>query len=238
LRGLQAAHEHGVVHRDLKPGNLALTPDGLLKVLDFGLARLERLTLPEVGEATGSTETAVGRVVGTPAYMAPEQLRGKGVGLTDAVLHEAPAAPRSVSGGVSPGLEAVILKCLDKDPELRYQTAKELLVDLERLHVSATSGASSQPVALDESGRRRRRRRVALIAVASLVAAATAGLWVLRPPRPPRITNSRPLTGGMDELSIDRGWASDGTRVYYLAGTRIVFAGRADGSLILAEGLR
>ncbi len=163
-RGLQAAHEHGVIHRDLKPGNLALTPDGLLKVLDFGLARLERLTLPEVGEKTASTDTAVGHVVGTPAYMAPEQLRGKGVDartdvygagaclyelatgrrpfggqsgveLTDAVLHEAPAAPRSVSGTVSPGLEAVILKCLDKDPELRYQTAKELLVDLERLQV-------------------------------------------------------------------------------------------------------
>ena len=137
-RGLQAAHEHGVIHRDLKPGNLALTPDGLLKILDFGLARLERLT-PAVGEKTASTDTAVGHVVGTPAYMAPEQLRGKGVDartdvygagaclyelatgrrpfgsksgveLTDAVLHEAPASPRSVSGTVSPGLEAVILK--------------------------------------------------------------------------------------------------------------------------------
>jgi eukaryotic-like serine/threonine-protein kinase len=246
-RGLQAAHEHGVVHRDLKPGNLALTPDGLLKVLDFGLARLERLTLPEAGEATGSTDTAVGHVVGTPAYMAPEQLRGKGVDartdvygagaclyelvtgrrpfgsksaveLTDAVLHEAPVAPRSVSGTVSPGLEAVILKCLDKDPELRYQTAKELLVDLERLQVSATSGGASQPVAvaLAESDRRRRRRRVALAVVATLVVAAAAGLWLLRSPRPPRITNARPLTGGMDGLHTGGGWATDGTRVYYL----------------------
>jgi serine/threonine protein kinase len=135
-RGLQAAHEHGVVHRDLKPGNLALTSDGLLKVLDFGLARLERLTVPEVLERTASTDTAVGHVVGTPAYMAPEQLRGKGVDartdvygagaclyelatgrrpfgaksgveLTDAGLHEAPVAPRSVSGTVSVGLESV-----------------------------------------------------------------------------------------------------------------------------------
>jgi predicted Ser/Thr protein kinase len=244
-RGLQAAHEHGVIHRDLKPGNLALTPDGLLKILDFGLARLERLTLPEVGEKTASTDTAVGHVVGTPAYMAPEQLRGKGVDartdvygagaclyelaagqrpfgrksgveLTDAVLHEAPVAPRSVSGGVSPGLEAVILKCLDKDPELRYQTAKELLVDLERLQVATTSGAASQPVAVAESGRRRR-RRLALAVAATLVVAAAAGLFALRSTRPPRITNARPLTGGMDGLDVGGGWATDGTRLYFLA---------------------
>ncbi len=188
-RGLAVAHEHGVIHRDLKPGNLALTPDGLLKILDFGLARLERLVEPAVGEKTASTDTAVGHVVGTPAYMAPEQLRGKGVDgrtdiygagaclyelatgrrpfgsksgveLSDAVLHEAPASPRSVRGTVSPGLESVILKALDKDPELRYQTAKELLVDLERLQVTAssTSGARSEPT-LAEVGRRRRRRR-------------------------------------------------------------------------------
>jgi Tol biopolymer transport system component/predicted Ser/Thr protein kinase len=248
-RGLQAAHEHGVVHRDLKPGNLALTSDGLLKVLDFGLARLERLTVPEVGEVTASTDTAVGHVVGTPAYMAPEQLRGKGVDartdvygagaclyeiatgrrpfgaksgveLTDAVLHEAPVAPRSVSGAVSPGLEAVILKCLDKDPDLRYQTAKELLVDLERLHVSATSGAASGPVAVAEADRRRRRRHMALAVAAILVVGVAVGLWLLRPPRPPRITNARPLTGGMDGLSIDRGWATDGSRLYYLVGGR------------------
>ena len=145
-----------------------------MKILDFGLARLERLVEPAAGEKTASTDTAVGHVVGTPAYMAPEQLRGKGVDgrtdiygagaclyelatgrrpfgtksgveLSDAVLHEAPASPRSVSGTVSPGLEAVILKALDKDPELRYQTAKELLVDLERLQQRTTSGGRRAP---------------------------------------------------------------------------------------------
>jgi hypothetical protein len=137
------------------------------------------------------------------------------VDLTDAVLHEAPVAPRSVSGGVSPGLESVILKCLDKDPELRYQTAKELLVDLERLQAAATSGASSQPVVMVKP----RRRWPWLVASAAPVALGVVA-WFLRPPPPPRITGSRPLTAGLDaELSVDSGyasWTTDGTRLYYL----------------------
>jgi Tol biopolymer transport system component len=142
-----------------------------------------------------------------------------GVELTDAVLHEAPVAPRSVSGTVSAGLEAVILKCLDKDPELRYQTAKELLVDLERLQVSAssTSGARPEPT-LAEVGRRRRRRRAALTAAAAaVILAVAASFWLLRSPRPPRITNARPVTGGMEGLNAGGGWATDGARLYYLA---------------------
>jgi dipeptidyl aminopeptidase/acylaminoacyl peptidase len=140
------------------------------------------------------------------------------VDLTDAVLHEAPLAPRSVSGGVSSGLEAVILKCLDKDPELRYQTAKELLVDLERLQAAATSGAASQPVAVVKP---RRWRWPWLVSTAALVALAAAA-WLLRPVPPPRVTAIRPLTGdlrfpasgvpGLPSL------ATDGQRVYYLAG--------------------
>ena len=246
-RGLAVAHEHGVVHRDLKPGNLALTPDGLLKILDFGLARLERLVEPAVGEKTASTDTAVGHVVGTPAYMAPEQLRGKGVDgrtdiygagaclyelatgrrpfgtksgveLSDAVLHEAPASPRSVRGTVSPGLEAVILKALDKDPELRYQTAKELLVDLERLQAAATSGAASQPTAVVAVGRRR--RWPWLMAAASGGLLLAAGAWLLRPVPPPRITNVRPFgldLGWFSDSGLVSTWATDGVRLYYIA---------------------
>lgn len=75
-RGLQAAHEQGVIHRDLKPSNLQLTSDGLLKILDFGVAHLERGGTAKAGEAT-ATET--GEVLGSPPYMAPEQLLGKGV---------------------------------------------------------------------------------------------------------------------------------------------------------------
>jgi serine/threonine protein kinase len=77
-RGLIAAHEHGVIHRDLKPSNLGLTSDGLLKILDFGLAHVMRG--PEMKTVqTTATDSAVGRVVGSPPYMAPEQLLGKAV---------------------------------------------------------------------------------------------------------------------------------------------------------------
>ena len=77
-RALVAAHEQGVIHRDLKPSNLQLTSDGMLKILDFGVAYLEPRREPTGGEAT-ATETAAGEILGSPPYMAPEQVLGKGV---------------------------------------------------------------------------------------------------------------------------------------------------------------
>ncbi len=161
--GLAAAHDRGVLHRDLKPGNLRVTHDGRLKILDFGLAKLLR---PASEEATREslTESLVEphAVAGTLPYMAPEQLRAEkvdfgtdiyalgavlyematgqrafaetqGPRLIDAILHTPPVPPRAVNAKVSPRLEDIILKCLEKEPENRYQSAGELLVDLRRL---------------------------------------------------------------------------------------------------------
>jgi eukaryotic-like serine/threonine-protein kinase len=163
-QGLAAAHEQGVVHRDLKPGNLRLTPDGRIKILDFGLAQW----MPYAGDlGLAVTMTKSQEVTGTLPYMAPEQLRGGtadarsdiwAVGavlyematgkqpfpepnaplLIDAILNRAPTRPSKINGLISPGLENVILKALNKDPAARYQMASELGADLDRLTAGVT----------------------------------------------------------------------------------------------------
>ena len=160
--GLAAAHEHGVIHRDLKPGNLRITRDGRLKILDFGLAKL---LPPTTGELPTETCSQTEALAGTLPYMAPEQLRGEpaearsdvwaaGVVLYEmatgqrpfhenaptataaAILHIPAIPPGRLAHHLSPHLENIILKCLEKDPENRYQSAKDLLIDLRRSAVA------------------------------------------------------------------------------------------------------
>lgn len=158
LRGLAAAHEKGIIHRDLKPSNLRLTPDSFLKILDFGIAHVADET-QEAHDLT--TETHNNVFSGTLSYMSPEQLRGSpldprsdlysvglvlyqmcagrlpftesGAMLIDAILNRPVPPPSKVSTAVSPKLEAVILKALQKDPKQRYQSAREMLAELEAL---------------------------------------------------------------------------------------------------------
>src|SRR5512135_307005 len=164
--GLIAAHEHGVIHRDLKPGNLKLTEDGRLKILDFGLAKLR---LPLTASAATESCSAAQSVVGTLPYMAPEQLLGEEIDertdihATGIVLYEMATGQRPFAGvaasqliaailrlptvpptmqnpRISAELERIIGKCLEKEPGDRYQSARELAIDLRRLAMHLTPG--------------------------------------------------------------------------------------------------
>jgi tetratricopeptide (TPR) repeat protein len=193
--GLENAHRLGVIHRDLKPGNLRVTPEGKLKILDFGLAFVRQT---EAGIMT-TVPLESYDVAGTLPYMSPEQIKGTepdaradvwsagvvlyemstgncpfgelaGAALIAAILEQSPPAPRTMNARISEGLQKVILRALQKDPGERYQSAGDLRIDLNSL------GPGTMPV----SAKRKTPRWwwYAVTVVAILL--AVAGYWWTR----------------------------------------------------------
>jgi eukaryotic-like serine/threonine-protein kinase len=252
---LEEAHEQGVIHRDLKPANVMITPKGNAKVLDFGLAKM----LATGGDATLSVAQTQG-LMGTPLYMSPEQALGMSLDArTDlwslgvlyyeclagrrpfqaksnlGILHAIAAAPyaplREVRADAPALAEQIVARALEKDPELRYQHARDFATDLRRVQrdleprpavaLGTASGAISAGRGADQGLPTRRRSAIAMMGVAAVVA-LLAVAYVFRPTvPPPRLTGMRQLThdgipkrfSGPD--ATPAAMFTDGPRVYF-----------------------
>jgi len=246
-RGLSAAHDRGILHRDLKPENIFITRDGHVKILDFGLAKL---TMPEAGtpglsaEATLDSATGRGVLLGTLAYMSPEQCRGAAVDARSdlfsfgAVLYEMLSGHRAFRGDttadtisailkeeppdlsatgrdVPPLLERIVHHCLEKNPADRFQSARDIVFALEALSSISSSAASATSSAAPVVTKPRKSWLIpTLLGVIAFLGAAVALLVIRQNAHPAEPPSYRQLTFRREFISSAR-FAPDQRTIVY-----------------------
>jgi len=263
---VSSAHRAGITHRDLKPDNIMIDGEGRLRVLDFGLAKLHEPSGPaeSTQAATVTSNTVEGRVLGTVAYMSPEQAEGKPVDARSdifslgtilyqmasgarpfrgdtrmstigSILKEEPASITELKPSLPRHLGRIIRRCLAKDPDRRYQTSLDLRIELKELQAEVGSP--------DASGRSGSRRRVVLGAVAVLaVVASFAILQSVRRQTPEQVISytSVPITSAIGEETRPN-WSPGGE---FIAFARVTETGldvmvqpvAASEAVVLADG--